>query len=94
MLHHQSLFYGTAFRFIIVDHVLYSTEDADQVADEDLEEYEQQVAEIDQEEFPDDDDEEEEEEETDAKERLRTALTEKFEEQTESISNVQVCLLL
>ena len=52
------------------------------------------MAEINQEEFPDDEDEEEEEEETDAKERLRTAVTEKYEEQAESISNIQVCCLL
>ncbi|XP_064400448.1 adenylate kinase 9-like [Halichondria panicea] len=65
-------------------------DDEDEEAiDEDLTEYEEGVAEIDQEEFPDDEEEEEEEEEEDARHRLKTNIIEKYDEQTESILNIQ-----
>ncbi len=48
------------------------------------------MAEIDQEEFPDDEEEEEEEAEEDARHRLKTNVIEKYDEQTESILNIQV----
>ncbi len=47
------------------------------------------MAEIDQEEFPEEE-EEEEEAETDARDRLKTSISENYEEQTESILNIKV----
>lgn len=64
--------------------------DEDKEEDEDLIEYREQMAEIDQEEFVDEEEDEEEESETDAMDRIRTSITEKFEEVTETISNIQV----
>ena len=52
--------------------------------------YRERLAEVDEEEFPEEEEEEEEEDEGDAKERMRGSLVEKFEEQTEAISTVQV----
>ena len=52
--------------------------------------YRERLAEVDEEEFPEEEEEEEEEDEGDAKERIRGSLVEKFEEQTEAISTVQV----
>ena len=52
--------------------------------------YRERLAEVDEEEFPKEEEEEEEEDEGDAKERIRGSLVEKFEEQTEAISTVQV----
>ena len=48
------------------------------------------MVEIDQEEFVDEEEDEEEESENDALERIKTSITEKFEETTEAISNIQV----
>lgn len=58
--------------------------------DEALIEFQEQITEIDQEEFLDEEEDEEEENELDAKERIKTSIHEKFEEQTEALSNVQV----
>ncbi len=66
------------------------TDEDEEAIDEDLTEYEEGVAEIDQEEFPDEEEEEEEEEEEDARHRLKTNIIEKYDEQTESILNIQV----
>ena len=62
----------------------------DEEEDEDLVEYREQMVEIDQEEFVDEEEDEEEESENDALERIKTSITEKFEETTEAISNIQV----
>ena len=43
------------------------------------------------EEPPEEEEEEEEEEEMDARERMKSAITEGFEEQNEAITSVQVC---
>ena len=58
--------------------------------DDEQETYRERLAELDEEEFPEEEEEEEEEDEGDAKERIRGTLVEKFEEQTEVISTVQV----
>ena len=65
-------------------------EEEEEEEDEDLVEYREQMAEIDQEEFVDDEEEEEEESEMDATDRIKTSLTEKFEELTEALTNIQV----
>lgn len=70
--------------------LLLSDDELESDIDEDLAEYEEGVAEIDQEEFTDDEDDEEEEAEEDARERLRTIITEKYEDMTDSIGNIQV----
>ena len=53
----------------------------------------EQMAEIDQEEFADEEEDEEEESESEALERIKASITEKFEETTEAISNIQVSQL-
>ena len=58
--------------------------------DDEQEAYRERLAELDEAEFPEEEEEEEEEDEGDAKERMRGTLVEKFEEQTEVISTVQV----
>lgn len=64
-------------------------EDEDGV-DEDRAEYEEAIAEIDQEERPEEEEDEEEETEADARDRLKTSISEHYEEQAESILNIQV----
>ena len=61
--------------------------------DEDLVEFKEQIMEIDQEEFVDEDENDEEESETEARDRIKTSITEKFEETTEAVSNIQVRLM-
>lgn len=58
--------------------------------DEDLIEYTEQIAEIEQEEFVDEEEDEEEESEIDALNRIQGSITERFEEMMETISNIQV----
>ena len=58
--------------------------------DEDLIEFREQITEIDQEEFVDEEEDEEEESKTEAIDRIKTSITEKFEEIMETISNIQV----
>ena len=53
-------------------------------------EYRERLAELDEEEFPEEEEEEDEEEEGDAKQRMRSALVEKFEEETEALSTLKV----
>ena len=69
---------------------MYAIDEEEGEADEDLAEYEEGVAEIDAEDAPEIEEEEDEEEEAEAWERLRTSITEKYEEQTESANNIQV----
>ena len=53
------------------------------------------MAEIDQEEFVDEEEDEEEESESDALERIKASITERFEEATEAISSIQAsCMIL
>ena len=54
-----------------------------------IDELNEQLAEIDNEEAPEEEEEEEETEE-DVEDRMRTALVEKYEEQTESLTGIQV----
>ena len=63
---------------------------AEEEEDSSLEEYKERLAEIDAEEMPAEDEEEEGESEADAKERLRAAITEAYEQQTESLSSLKV----
>ena len=59
--------------------------------DPDTEEYREQLTELEEEQFPEDEEEGEgEEEEGDARERMRATIVEKFEEQTEALSTLQV----
>ena len=62
--------------------------------DEDLIEYTEQMAVIEQEEFVDEEEDEDEESEIDAMNRIQGSITEKFEEMMEAISNIQVCAKL
>eukprot|EP00731_Ephydatia_muelleri_P001087 Em0001g1087a len=64
-------------------------EDEEEEEDSSLEEYKERLAEIDAEEMPAEDEEEEGESEADAKERLRAAITEAYEQQTESLSSLK-----
>ena len=61
--------------------------------DSDAEEYQEQLAEIDEEEFPVEEDEEPEEEYQDVYERMKAGMIEMFEEQTDSYSSIQVCFI-
>ena len=63
----------------------------DEEEDPDTEEYNERLAELEGEEPPEEEEEEEEEEENDAHERMKTAITEGFEDQNEAITLVQVC---
>ena len=58
-------------------------------ADDDYEEYKEHLAEINAEEPPEEEEEDEEAEE-DAKERMNTALFEKYDEQNEALTALQV----
>lgn len=62
------------------------------LADEDTatQEYQEQLEELEAEEFPEEEEEEPEETEEEAEERMRTHLTEKFEEQNDALSNLKV----
>ena len=64
----------------------------DILSDEEGDEYRERLAELDEEEFPEEEEEEDEEEEGDARQRMRSALVEKFEEQTEALSTLKVAL--
>lgn len=74
-------------------YIAHLGEDEDE-DDEDLVEYREQMAEIDHEEYADEEEDEEEESENDALERIKASITERFEETTEAISNIQVSELL
>ena len=66
-------------------------EEDEEGPDSDTEEYQERLAELEEEEPPEEEDEGEgEEEEEDAVERMRGAIVEKYEEQTESVTNLQV----
>ena len=73
--------------FLIMYYTIILGEDDE---DEDIVEYREQIAEIDDEEFVEDEEDEEDESENEAIERIKASITENFEETTEAISNIQV----
>lgn len=64
-------------------------DEGEEEEDNGMEEYKERLAEIDAEEMPAEEEEEEGESEADAMERMKTTLTEAFEQQTESLSSLK-----
>ena len=71
---------------ILADHCSLLADEEDTATQE----YQEQLEELEAEEFPEEEEEEPEEMEEEAEERMRTHLTEKFEEQNDALSNLKV----
>ena len=69
---------------------VHCIEGEDDGIDDEQAEYEEQLAEIEAEEMEEEEEEEDEEEDTDAQERMRVALTERYEEENEAVNLLQV----
>lgn len=65
-------------------------EDEDGAEEEEKAEYEEQLAELEAEEMEEEEEEEEEEDDMEARERMRGALTDQYEEESESVNSLQV----
>ena len=90
--HHITLLLAAAFTL----HVFPPTEEEEgeeeEGGEEERAEYEEQLAELKAEEMEEEEEEEEEEEDSEARERMRAALTDQFEEENEAVTSLQVCL--
>ena len=66
-------------------------EDEEEEGEEEQAAFEEQLEELEAEEMEEEEEEEEEEEDAEARERMKGALTERFEEENEAVNSLQVC---